>query len=109
MKYTPITKSAFTLIELVVAITIFSIIMVSVISIFIFSSELSGKIEINRTLQENIKNVIETIAEDVRKNGLVAVSLDSTSSCTETPREFTFGTKLCTRISEYYIAKESTP
>jgi len=57
----------FTLIELLVSITIFSIIMVSVITIFIFSSNLSAKVDINRSMQENIKNAVETIAEDVRK------------------------------------------
>jgi len=59
------------LIELIVAITIFALIMVSVISVFIFSSSLSQKIEINRVMQENIKNVVETIAEDVRQNKIV--------------------------------------
>jgi GTPase SAR1 family protein len=42
--------------------------MVSVIFIFINSSELSAKIDINRALQENSKNIIETIAEDLRKH-----------------------------------------
>jgi len=74
-------KAAFTLIELIVSMTIFTIIMVSVMSIFIFSSQLSGKIEINRVLQENIKNVVETIAEDVRKNRLVGVSDTLLGTC----------------------------
>jgi len=99
-------KAAFTLIELIVSMTIFTIIMVSVMSIFIFSSQLSGKIEINRVLQENIKNVVETIAEDVRKNRLVGVSDTLLGTCSFLDWGFKLGTKLCTGASEYYFAKE---
>ena len=61
-------KKAFTLIEIIVAITIFMIVMVSVMQIFWISSQLTNKIDINRQVQENIKNLTETIAEDIRKN-----------------------------------------
>lgn len=60
----------FTLVEVIVAVTIMSIIMISVMFIFINSSQLSMKIDINRSLQENSKNIIETISEDLRKNWL---------------------------------------
>ncbi len=63
-------NSWFTLVEVIVAITILSIIMISVISVFISWSDISAKIDIQRWMQENIKNIVETIAEDVRKNGL---------------------------------------
>ena len=68
MKHTSYIQKpvGFTLIELIVAITLFSIVMVSVFSIFIFASDLSGRIEINRLMQENTKNVVETITEDIR-------------------------------------------
>jgi hypothetical protein len=42
----------------------------SVMSIFLFSSQMSSRVELNRLLQENIKNVVEDIAENVRKNGI---------------------------------------
>lgn len=58
----------FTLVETIVSITILSIIMVSVLSIFISSSDMSYKIDINRAMQENTKNIVEHIAEDIRKN-----------------------------------------
>jgi prepilin-type N-terminal cleavage/methylation domain-containing protein len=61
-------KTAFTLIEILVSLTILSIIMVSVLFIFMNSTNLSAKSEINRVMQENIKNVIETISEDIRNN-----------------------------------------
>jgi len=41
--------------------------MVAVISIFLFSSQMSARVELNRLMQENIKNVVEDIAEEVRK------------------------------------------
>jgi prepilin-type N-terminal cleavage/methylation domain-containing protein len=61
-------KKAFTLLEILVALTIFSIFMVSMIMIYASSANIDRKIDINRTMQENTKNIIETIAEDVRKN-----------------------------------------
>lgn len=68
MKYTKL--QAFTLIELVVSITILSLIMVSVLTLFLFSSQMSTIVEVNRVMQENIKNVMEDIAEGVRKNAI---------------------------------------
>lgn len=65
--------SAFTLIELIVAITIFGVILASVMSIFIISSQISGQIELTRIMQENTKNIIEDIAETVRKNDITDV------------------------------------
>lgn len=100
--------AAFTLIELIVSMVIFAIIMVSVISVFIFSTQLSGKIEINRVLQENIKNVVETIAEDIRKTGLVWVSDTLLGTCLLEEWTFSIGTKLCTGSSQYYFAKQDT-
>jgi len=41
--------------------------MISVIAIFLFSSQMSTRVELNRLMQENIKNVFEDIAENVRK------------------------------------------
>jgi prepilin-type N-terminal cleavage/methylation domain-containing protein len=61
-------KNAFTLIEILVALTIFSIFMVSMIMIYASSANIDRKIDINRSMQENSKNIIETIAEDIRKN-----------------------------------------
>jgi len=67
MNFKNTTYSAFTLVELIVSITIFTIMMVSVAAIFLFSSQMSTRVELNRMMQENIKNVVEDIAESVRK------------------------------------------
>ncbi len=67
------TSWAFTLIELVVSITIFSMIIVSVLAIFLFSSQMATRVELNRMMQENLKNVLENISEGVRKEGIVGV------------------------------------
>lgn len=59
--------SAFTLVELIVSITIFWMMMISIISVFIFSSQMSTRVELNRNVQENLKNSLEDIAEEIRK------------------------------------------
>lgn len=51
-------------------------IIVAVVSIFLFSSGMSKRVELNRAMQENIKNVVEDIAEWVRiswVNGVVDI------------------------------------
>jgi prepilin-type N-terminal cleavage/methylation domain-containing protein len=63
-----IQKSAFTLVEIMVSLVIFAIIMVSVMTIYIQSAQISTNADMNRIMQENIKNTVEQISEDVRKN-----------------------------------------
>ncbi len=72
------TKKAFTLIEIIVSIMILWIIMISIMTIFTLASEVSMRSDLNRNVQENIKNVVETIAEDIRKNGISGVSQNMT-------------------------------
>jgi len=69
-----INNKAFTLIEIIVSITIFMIVIVSITSIFIISTDISKKADINRTMQENTKNAIEIITEDIRKNWITSIS-----------------------------------
>jgi prepilin-type N-terminal cleavage/methylation domain-containing protein len=64
------TLFAFTLVEVIVSMTILSIIMVSVMVVFISGSNTANKIDIQRGMQENVKNIVESIAEDIRKNGI---------------------------------------
>jgi prepilin-type N-terminal cleavage/methylation domain-containing protein len=82
MKKIKIDIPAFTLIEIIIAMSIFGIIMVSVLSIFLFSSQMSTRVEMNRIMQENIKNVTEDIAENIRKSNLSDVIPDNlANSC----------------------------
>ena len=104
MKYTHKNTQWFTLIELLVSITIFSIIMVSVITIFIFSANLSAKVDINRAMQENIKNAVETMAEDIRKNGIVWVSDQGWIWCSFPTSGVVSWNKLCTWANTYTLS-----
>jgi prepilin-type N-terminal cleavage/methylation domain-containing protein len=54
-------SNAFTLVEVIVSITIFSIIMISIIAIYILSSDTSAKSDVNRAMHENLKSVITEI------------------------------------------------
>jgi prepilin-type N-terminal cleavage/methylation domain-containing protein len=66
---------AFTLIEVIVAVTIFSIILISVMSVYITATDINLKTDITRALQQNIKSAVEVIAEDIRtKNSSIKVS-----------------------------------
>lgn len=105
-----IKKWSFTLIEIVVSITILSIIMISVMAIFINATDISRKSEINRVMQENIKNIVETISEDVRKNWIEWVSKESLHTCNltlDTDSLYKKWDKLCTNENDYFLAKEN--
>lgn len=62
-----ITKKAFTLVEIMVALTIFWVIMISVMGVYIVSSETTYSSDINRAMQENVKNIVMEISEDIMK------------------------------------------
>lgn len=59
-------SSAFTLVEMMVSMTIFSLIMVSVFTVFIYNTTMSAKVEIERSMQENVKSVLDTLREDIQ-------------------------------------------
>jgi len=95
---------AFTLLEILVALTIFSIFMVSMIMIYASSANIDRKIEINRSMQENTKNIIETIAEDIRKNGISWVSDTLWIWCSFPSTDlYKSGDKLCVWTNNYYL------
>ena len=76
MKKNYINKQAFTLIEILISMTIFAMIMISVMMIYITASDISKKYDINREMRNNIKSVVEDIAEEVRKNDIEWVKSD---------------------------------
>lgn len=97
----------FTLIELVVSITILSIIMISVFTIFKLASDLNNKVDISRAMQENTKNIVETLAEDLRKNWSSWVNNDLIYSDCKLPTTSNYlsWNKLCIWDNSYYLAK----
>lgn len=97
----------FTLIEVIVSITILSIIMISIFYIFTLVNNLSNKTDASRIMQENIKNLVEIISEDIRKNEVYWVNNDMiTWNCTKDTLTDNYlkWTKLCVWWSEYYLA-----
>ena len=101
--------SAFTLVEVLVSLTIFSIVITSIIWIYITSSDIIVKSDINRKMQENLKNVSSTIAEDIRKYGIVWVSSSTIDTCDFVlwANKYKQWDKLCTKSwNDYYLAKK---
>lgn len=101
--------SAFTLIEVIVSITIFSIMIVSIIFIYVSWTDITLKSDINRSLHENLKIVSNTIAEDIRKNWIQWVSSNSsTPDCdfVTWTNWYKSWNKLCSKWwNSYYLAK----
>jgi len=109
MKNNNFTYSAFTLVELIVSITIFTIMMVSVAAIFLFSSQMSTRVELNRMMQENIKNVVEDIAESVRTwnvDGVIVFWWASDCSGNTSSGAGIAGFKLCMRTNNNIASSE---
>jgi prepilin-type N-terminal cleavage/methylation domain-containing protein len=90
---------AFTLIEVIVAVTILSIILISVMSIYITSTDINLKTDITRALQQNVKSVVEVISEDIRtRNSSIRLAIDKTDTdclLEATGNETKAGMKLC--------------
>lgn len=97
----------FTLIEIIVAVTIFSIIMTSVIMIFVNTTNLSMRIDVDRILQENSKNIIEIISEDLKKQDIKVCDLWIIQGCIWLSNIMTWS-ELWVWDNHYYLAKEST-
>ena len=101
-------KSAFTLVEVLVSITIFSIIMISVMMIFASVTGVSAKIDINRSMQENTKNITELIAKDVIDYGISGVSSEKGLDCTFSDNNlYDSWDKLCLWWVEYFLWHKS--
>jgi len=72
---------AFTLIEVIVAITIFSMMFISILWIYFISSDINMKSDINRMMYENVKNLSSKIWEDIKKDWIKMVTSDSIEDC----------------------------
>ncbi len=101
-------KKGFTLIEVVVAITIFSVIMVSVFEIYSRVLHANKRLEMSRELQENARLIIETIADDVRQNGIDFSCYINTPLLCGTNDNREDGTSiLATKTAKYYLMKNT--
>lgn len=100
----------FTLIEVIVSITILSIIMISVFTIFSLSADLNNKTDISRSLQENIKNIEQIITEDIKINKIKWVNGDIVGANCDVSitTKYSSWTKLCIWSNSYYLAKKLT-
>lgn len=76
MKYTRNT-SGFTLIELVLSMTIFAVMTTAIISIYIQTTALSYRLKASRYLSETAREITEKITEDVREYGMSGTTLTS--------------------------------
>lgn len=110
MKKNIFNKIAFTLIEVTVSIVIFSIMFISIIWIYIIGSDINTKSDINRLMQENLKNVISNISEDVRKNWILWISSSVSDDCNFEllNNNYKNWDKLCiNNWNMYYLAKKN--
>lgn len=96
----------FTLIEILVSITILSIILISVFSIYISSTNINLKTDITRALQQNVKSTVEMISEDIRKNWFDCVKQQYTDACIlPTINKTNDGVMLQIAANSYYLAQ----
>ena len=72
-------RRAFTLIEIVLAVTILAIIMISVFQAYFGAVSLERRLDFSRSLQENARSMTEILAKDVRDSGLDATFYDGST------------------------------
>ncbi len=72
---------AFTLIEVIITLTILALIFTSVMSVFLYYTTMWSRVETNRLLQSNIKTIIEHIREDIRTNAIKIEDADENGFC----------------------------
>ncbi len=62
--------SGFTLVEMILATTIFAVMSIAVMSIYIQTTNLSNRLKATRYLSETSREITERIAEDVKSKGI---------------------------------------
>ena len=60
-------SSGFTLIEMVITTTIFAVMSIAVMSIYLQTTNLAQKLRMTRHLSETAREITEKIADDVRE------------------------------------------
>lgn len=84
-----VRSGGFTLVEVIVAMSILSIVLVSIFQVYSNIIVMSKRLELGRGLQQNARTIVETIAKDVREGGIAfecyAPSSSSPSGCNGGP------------------------
>jgi prepilin-type N-terminal cleavage/methylation domain-containing protein len=72
MKYTlsRTSRGGFTLIELMIAMAIFAVMSVMIMSVYINTTNTSRKLNATRHLTETAREITERLAQDVREKGI---------------------------------------
>lgn len=65
-----VRQNAFTLVEIIVAVTILAVVMVSVFEIYLGVLSLNRRLEFARSLQENGRSMTEMFAKEIREKGV---------------------------------------
>lgn len=76
----PGRTEGFTLIEVIVAMTILSIVLISVFEVYSNIIVMTKRLELSRGLQQNARTIVETIAKDVREGGIAFECYDPSTS-----------------------------
>lgn len=76
------STSAFTLVELMIAMTIFGMMSIMVMTIYFSTTNTTRRLNTQREIAETARGIIERISQDVRDRGFSgsAVAFDSSSS-----------------------------
>jgi prepilin-type N-terminal cleavage/methylation domain-containing protein len=105
MRRKPLTapnQKAFTIVELMIATSILSVILVLVTAMMISIGNLYYKGASQTSLQDNIRNVVDELSQDLQLNGSALIT--SANSHTDLPRSYCIGT---TRYT-YILGKQIT-
>lgn len=109
MTHKPSLKQAFTLIELIVAITILAVILLSVFMIYSNILNINKRLELSRMIHENTRRITETLAQDVREKGIDFEYYDGSNNFKTL--DYNGSGALVLAINggrKYYLMKEST-
>ena len=105
-------QKGFTLVEVVVAVTILAVVMVSIFEIYLGVLSLNRRLEFARSLQENARSMTEMFAKEVRERGVDLSFYDAGSQ--DRTLDYSAGNKVLAirpdsmgNSSRYYLMEDS--
>lgn len=106
------TNSAFTLVEVIVAVSILAVVMVSVFEVYFGVLSLNRRLEFARSLQENARGMTEMFAKEIRERGIDLSYYDGSTS--DRTLDYSAGNAVLAirpsaggEASRYYLMKDS--